>query len=211
VLVGRSPRRPTLRSSRTQTRVLVALVVAASAVGPLVAVASGTTTAPLSALQFLFLSPPPDTATVRDVCLDPARADDCYALQSQLRLAGFGPAILSVVPVLLVLVAAEGLRRGRRFAWWAALLLNGALSVLGAMLVATAIATPRDRLVAFESIDEDRYVVMMLLPLAQPLLVVGLLLATHRAFDILAARFSYRRLAAVTGVALVVVCAAYLV
>ena len=46
----------------------------------------------------------------------PGAAELCRALQAQLRLSGVGPALASVVPVLLLLVVAEGLRRGRRAA-----------------------------------------------------------------------------------------------
>ena len=38
---------------------------------------------------------------------------------------------MSVMPALLVLVLAAGLRRGRRFAWWAAMVFHVMLLALG--------------------------------------------------------------------------------
>lgn len=38
--------------------------------------------------------------------------DDCLSLRFRLRLSGIGPAIMSILPALLLLVLADGLRRG---------------------------------------------------------------------------------------------------
>ena len=109
-------------SSRSETRVLVALLVAVSAIGPLVAALAETRVGPLAVLRYVFTSPVPDAATVRQVCGDPAGG--CVAAQTRIRLDGAGSAVMSVMPVVLLLVSAVGLWRGRRVAWVAALVVE---------------------------------------------------------------------------------------
>jgi hypothetical protein len=81
-------------------------------VGPLLAALSGTAIGPLSVLPFLVLAPPPELAAVQATCADPASVDDCLSLRFRRRLSGIGPAIMSILPALLLLVLADGLRRG---------------------------------------------------------------------------------------------------
>ncbi|WP_141277256.1 rhomboid family intramembrane serine protease [Pseudonocardia hydrocarbonoxydans] len=93
VLLGRPRGRVPGAATGPEVRTLVALVVAASAAGPLIAALSGTAIGPLSVLRFLVLPPPPDPATVAAICADPATVDDCAGLQFRLRLGGVGPAV----------------------------------------------------------------------------------------------------------------------
>ena len=124
--VRTEPPRP---SSRSETRVLVALLVAVSALGPLVAALAETRIGPLAVLRYVFTSPVPDAAAVRQVCRDPTGA--CVVAQARVRLGGWGSAAMSVMPVVLLLVSAVGLWRGRRVAWAAALALNVGLGFAG--------------------------------------------------------------------------------
>jgi len=77
LLRGRGRRRIHLRpgtrltGTRREGRVLVAIVVAASALGPVLAAFSPTAVGPLSVLRFLFTAAPPDADTVRAICADP--------------------------------------------------------------------------------------------------------------------------------------------
>ena len=58
LLLGRSRRSASLVASRSERRVLVALVVAATAVGPVIAALSDTPIGPLSVLRYLLLHHP---------------------------------------------------------------------------------------------------------------------------------------------------------
>ena len=192
-------------ASARETRVLVALVVAASAVGPVVAAVAAAPIGPLSVLQFVVLSPPPDAATVQQICAaatDPAGAVACRSLQAQLRLSGVGPALASVVPVLLLLVVAEGLRRGRRAALVAGVGLNLLLAALGALLAVQVARTPAEQLVVYGGAPGARQVLELVLPPLLPLTVAAVLVVTRRRFRVPAPAGSGRRLAVVTGVAL---------
>ena len=120
LLLGRPRRSGPMASTRTERRVLIALTVATLALGPVIAAVSKTPIGPLSVLRYLILIPPPTADTVHQVCANPTTREDCRALRAQLTLSGVGPTIMTMLPVLLLLVTADGLRRGRRAAWWAA-------------------------------------------------------------------------------------------
>lgn len=194
----------TARPTRAETRVLVALVVGASALGPLIAAWAQTRVGPLSVLRFVFAAPAPDPTTVAAVCADGAPRE-CAELQARVRFSGLGPALLSIMPVLLLLVAAEGLRRGRRAAWGVAVGLNLGLTGLGLVLASSPM---QQRIVLGAGVHLHAFV-LVALPLVQPLLVVGLLLTSRRVFDVHAPVGTYRGLVRTAVGALVVVSAAY--
>ncbi|WP_433272079.1 bifunctional lysylphosphatidylglycerol flippase/synthetase MprF [Actinosynnema sp. CS-041913] len=116
--------------SREETRVLVALLLAASALGPVVVLLSPYADGPLSWFADVLAVPQPDSAVVTTYCTDPDLVDLCRALETQAVYDRLPALLMSVMPALLLLVLAEGLRRGRRFAWWAALVLNVAMTGL---------------------------------------------------------------------------------
>jgi lysylphosphatidylglycerol synthetase-like protein (DUF2156 family) len=202
LMLGRGQRAPREAPSRVESRLLVAMIVAASAVGPLVATVSQTAQGPLSVLQFLLLGEQPEASDVLEMCSDPTLGVECKQLQVALRLSGPGPAFLSIVPVLLLLVLAEGLRRGRRFAWWGTLALNLALTGLGIMLL--GYITEGGPMSTQDWLETG-------VSLSQPLFVIGLLLATRRRFDVAAPPGVYRKFAIVTGATQLACSAAYLV
>jgi phosphatidylglycerol lysyltransferase len=203
LMFGRGKRPPDSAPSRVESRLLVAMIVAVSAFGPLFAIASQTPDGPLRVVQFLLVGEQPDPSDVAEICADPTMALDCQRARVALRLAGFGPAFLSIIPALLMLVMAEGLRRGRRFAWWGAVGLNGALTGLGVILLTSYLADP----VPMSPQNWTETTASLL----QPLLVLGLLLATRRRFDVLAPPGVYRKLAMTTGVTLILCATTYAV
>ncbi len=174
--VHRGDRGIHLNASRHETRVLVALVVAATALGPILIAVTGEIEGPLSALADLYVGPSAygDTGTERDLA----------------------QILLSVVPALIVLVLAAGLRRGRRFAWWATLLFHTLLLTLGAFYAVDYYAWALDN----ELIDDSASWVAWLVPLVLlPVLVIVMLMATRRSFTVQAPRGVYRRLGLVVA------------
>lgn len=211
--LGRRPRRPVAAPTRPERRVLVALLVAASAVGPLIAAVADTPIGPLSVLRFVFLAPIPDPAVLAQACADPGAVDECRAGSAQLRLsgaAGAGAAVLAVSPALVLLVLAEGLRRGRRFAWWAALCAHLALAGLGLVFALDTLTGPTAVMPAWEGLSRAQAVLAVLLPLAQPAMVAGVLFASWRWFPVRAPRGTYTALGALTASALGVASLLYL-
>jgi phosphatidylglycerol lysyltransferase len=195
-LFGRHPERRPAAPSRSESRVLVALLVAATAVGPVVAALAASPIGPLSVLQFVVLSPPPQAATVQAVCAGVSQAA-CRSLQAQVRLYGIGPTLASVVPVLLLLVTAEGLRRGRRAARFVGIGLNLVLAGLGVLLAVEVGSTPHEQLVVYGGAPGARHVLALVLPPLLPLAVAVLLALTGDRFTVRAPTGTYRRLAVV--------------
>ena len=196
------------RPSRSERRVLVAFVVAASAVGPLLAAWAQSRVGPLSVLRFVFAAPAPDAATVKQICagaLDPRDVRECMELRARLRFSGLGPALLSTMPVVLLLIAAEGLRRGRRAAWGLAVGLNLGLAALAVVLM----TNHAQQQIVLGAGVHPRAWIGIVLPLAQPLLVVVLLLVTRARFDVRAPHGTYRTLLQATAGGLVLATAAH--
>jgi phosphatidylglycerol lysyltransferase len=177
-------RRPEQRrpSARSETRVLVALLVAVSAIGPLVAALADTRIGPLAVLRYVFTSPVPDAAMVRHICGDPVGV--CAAAQTRARLGGWGSAVMSVMPVVVLLVSAVGLWRGRRVAWVAALALHIALGIAGLVLAANASSRATEQLLLLGSGVHVHAWLVLALPALQPLGVAVVLVVTRRRFGL---------------------------
>ncbi|MEU7874896.1 DUF2156 domain-containing protein [Dactylosporangium sp. NPDC049140] len=174
--------------TRPEIRVQLALVVAAGAVGPVAATLIARPSGPLAALRYVVLALPPGLADVDAACGEPELAEQCHAMVAQLRDTGLGPALLSVLPVVLLLLAAEGLRRGRRFALRLAVVTNLVLAGLAALafdvvpqqLDASAFQPPEDLSIAAAVL--------------QPLLVAVLLLVFRGRFRLVPPRRRHRAL-----------------
>nr|WP_276508363.1 DUF2156 domain-containing protein [Modestobacter muralis] len=196
--------------SRRESRALVALVVAAAAVGPLVAALSRDPEGPWALASHLFVSGRPGAGLLQQVCAagDPG---DCRLLTARARLHGPGPALLSVLPVLVQLVLAEGLRRGRRAAWTGAVLFSGVLTVVGSVVVAAVLRRPAEALTLLDTPRAGLPVVALWAPLVAPAAVLALLLLTRSRFAVPAAPGTARRWAVRAGGGLALVVAAHVV
>lgn len=200
LLQGRRPRFGIPITSRREARVLIALVVTASAVGPVLAGLLPHAVGPLAVLRFLFTNiQPVDPQTLHSLCADPTQLKDCAMAQLQLR-AGAGGIFMSILPSVLLLLFADGLRRGRRFAWYAAVVLEGAVAVLAGSYIAAALMpagpnkAPNEGPGAID-ITAFHHPLAVILPLLLPILLVILLLATRKLFPVCAPPKTYPRLA----------------
>ncbi|ACL40299.1 protein of unknown function DUF470 [Pseudarthrobacter chlorophenolicus A6] len=128
------------RSTGREARNLLALMVAVFAVGPILTGITRAPTGPLALLRDVVLNPLPTLgqlafncgATVEASCLEAGRAG----------FAGpFGLA-LAVVPVVLLLICADGMRRGRRMALNIALAIQLAVTALAAVYLALFALVP---------------------------------------------------------------------
>ncbi|MET3948499.1 phosphatidylglycerol lysyltransferase [Arthrobacter sp. UYCu512] len=215
VLCGRAPRFVRPVSSRHEGRVLIALLVAVSAVGPVVAGLTPHAAGPLSVLRFLFTNiQPVDPATLQVLCADPGQAKECAGAQLQLR-AGAGAIFMAVLPSFLLLILADGLRRGRRFAWAAAVLVQLGLSVLAGITIAGVLYPGAPGTVAPEgigAIETARYThpLALVLPLLLPAVLTLVLLIFRGLFPVSAPAGTYRRLAVSTGKTAAVLASVYL-
>src|SRR6476659_437723 len=158
------------RASRRETRVLVAVVVAATAIGPILVAITGEVEGPLSALADLYVGPNAysDTSPNRDLA----------------------EILMSVMPALFVLVLAAGLRRGRRFAWWASMVFHVLLLALGTFYAIDYY----NWAVENDELDQGFSWVAWLLPLMLlPVLIIVMLALTRRSFTVQAPVGIYRK------------------
>ncbi|WP_241386952.1 rhomboid family intramembrane serine protease [Rhodococcus sp. CH91] len=102
MLVGRPARAPALGGTIRERRTLVALVVAASVLGPMFAAFSPQAIGPLSALRELFDQVPYSPRELVVVCADPALYEQCREGRQAVRLSGIGPWVMNLMPSLLL-------------------------------------------------------------------------------------------------------------
>ncbi|TFB88189.1 DUF2156 domain-containing protein [Cryobacterium algoricola] len=120
------------RSSHRETRTLLASVLGILAVGPVITIFSGTRFGLLAPLGLLLTQDVPSVTDVVDRCLLGNITRQCVHALTLERVAGVGPVLVSLLPLLTLLVAAFGILRGRRFAAWLAIVVNTGMAVLGA-------------------------------------------------------------------------------
>lgn len=187
------------RSSYREVRTLVAAIVGATGLGPIIVLVSGSWYAPLGLVVSGF-SPveaqPMDKSCVQDFTAD------CTRQAAAILQSGPGPFLISLVPLVLTLLAAWGLRTGRRAAWIMALVVNAAVAVLTA--TAVGINDLLDDKARGNLLIEDG--IAMILAVLVPIGVIALLLLTRRRFQVAAPRAAVRRFTA-TVVGAFVVCA----
>jgi len=162
----------TARSSRRETRVLVALVVAATALGPILVAftGGGGVDAPFAAVGLLYVG------------IDVEFGNPL----------GVAETIMALIPALLVLVIAAGLRRGRAFAWWTGIVMHVLLVLIGTVFMVAYFQSLQelgDDLVQ----DGFNYVLYLLPVVLVPLAMLIVLLATRRVFTVHAPVGTYRR------------------
>lgn len=200
LLQGRWPHRIRLLISRREGRVLVAVVLAATAIGPVLAALSPGAVGPLAVLRYLSTNViAADPVTLAGLCSNPAEVNECAAAQLQQR-AGISAIFTAILPSILLLVLADGLRRGRRFAWWGALVVQGGITALTIVYILGVVIpawVPHSGILEglgdydFTSYRQARAVV---LPLLVPAGTFVMLLATRKLFQVQAPPRTYLRL-----------------
>ncbi|MCF3124892.1 DUF2156 domain-containing protein [Streptomyces arenae] len=196
-------------ASHSEGRVLVALVVAASALGPLIATLYKDSLGPFNVLD-LYVSGGPSAQDIADACVR-AASTDCARIHAQDHFYGSPAMLMGIAIPLLLLVLAEGLRRGLRLSW--RITVAAQLLWLGLMaFLLSDIASHPDRYVLEGSDLSDQKAAMIQAVVEQmmlPLLVLVLLFLTRRLFDQRVSRTTVTWLAGTVGGALLLACVAY--
>lgn len=192
------------RSSFRETRTLVAAIIAVTGLGPLVVLISGTSQGPLALVVSGF--PVVDVDEVIERCATDF-STQCDADVALALTTGPGPFLLSLVPLVLSLVAAWGLRTGRRAAWMLALAVNAAIAVL------TAVSLGGAELLDAGTVDVvgPEFEFWAIAAILVPVAVGVLLLVTWRRFQVRAPRAAVARFIATVAVAFAVLAAANLI
>jgi phosphatidylglycerol lysyltransferase len=178
-------RKDTARTPRTlaETRVLVGLLVAASALGPVVTMMSPFPNGPLSWFSDVVAVAQPAQSDVDLACASDA-VEQCRTMLIQLSYGRFPALVMSLLPALLLLVLAEGLRRGRRFAWWSALGCTVAYAAITGWYVAEA--------ARFPDVGDLEVGFSYGVPILVPLVITAVLLLTRKHFTVRLPRHAIR-------------------
>ncbi|MBP2269307.1 lysylphosphatidylglycerol synthetase-like protein (DUF2156 family) [Pseudarthrobacter sp. PvP004] len=154
-----------------ESRFLIATIVGVFAVGPFLAqLTSNFAMGPLSTVGALSLQNPPDPDEMRELC---GGDSSCVGLQNTVGTNSAGAVLLSIIPLLLLLLCSEGLRRGRRLALWIALVLN---VIFSAVVLIRLVAF----LVSFGLENLSGIVLLYVLPAALVPAAIGALLFITR-------------------------------
>ncbi|MET9396384.1 DUF2156 domain-containing protein [Kitasatospora sp. NPDC002965] len=183
------------RSSHTETRVLVALCLVAAALGPMIASLYDNAAGPFNTFSEIYLSHRLTPDEVAEFCA--RSAHDCARAHAVERIFDTPARLMATLFPALLLVLAEGLRRGLRLAW---------RITIATELLWTALLVWLFTETGTGSGDVLQYFVEALL---LPLITTALLLATRKRFPLRVPRAVLGRLALVVGGALAVASAAY--
>ncbi|MFC9324246.1 bifunctional lysylphosphatidylglycerol flippase/synthetase MprF [Kitasatospora sp. NPDC057015] len=188
-------------SSHNETRVLVALCLVAAAVGPLVASLYDNAIGPFNSLSDLYLSRSYAPEEIADLCsISVHECARAHAVQNFFDSPG--RLMAAAVPALL-LVLAEGLRRGLRAAWRITVLTELIWICLLGRLLADDLAMLED------PADTAAVVEFFVEALLLPVLTTALLVRTRHRFQLRMGRRVVRRLAAVVTGTLLLTATAY--
>ena len=160
-------------ASLRETRILVALALFFIVLGPVIAGINPHAQGVFAETTNWIWQPSVSAEQVEYFCeVDPASTACLDAEQSQ-RQTGFGPLVANLIPLLLTAVVSFGLARGRRLAWWLALIIQ--LASIAVILLQIDFSVTEETSIAFYGLT----VVQLVLPW---LLAIGLLLFTRRLF-----------------------------
>ncbi|MHA7269621.1 phosphatidylglycerol lysyltransferase domain-containing protein [Arthrobacter sp. HLT1-20] len=168
------------RSTSREVRTNLALVVAVLAIGPVAAAVAHVPVGPLAVLRGWITSQ--NLGAAQANC--PPGEGECLAALHNIALLSSGGHLLALMPMVLLLVCAEGLRRGNRLALWAAVYLHVVIGVVSAIYfqVFAGFGLPLRRGHRALSINES---VWELLPVVLvPLVIAALLVIYRRHFSI---------------------------
>lgn len=201
------------RSSHAETRTLVAAIVAVTAIGPIVALVNRTELTPFSFGSYLFSDEPIDLDTVISQCNATATTigEACLRQLALMSAQGFGMFLLSFVPVLLLFVAAWGLRSGRRFAWCLAIAVNVAILLFARTAYEVTITTADVEDGTWSVFDIGELIVWILAMLALPIGIIVMLFVKRRHFRLRTPKAALGRFIATVVSSFVVLAAVYFV
>lgn len=193
LLLRRTENHHLRRSSLREARVFIATGVAVFAIGPLLTqLSAGLAVGPLSVAKDAMLQTIVGKDDLANICnLD----QSCIALQNAVGISSPGAVILTLVPVLLLLVCAEGLRRGRRLSFWITVIAQAYILAMTIFVVVLYSVGPDTD---FSGDTAAIFLVYALPAVLAPSLIIIVLLLRRRIFDVQSSKSGTRKLARVT-------------
>lgn len=187
-----------------ETRTLIAIVLAATVLGPVLVSLTSGAVGPLAPMSQLLQQVPWSAAQTAQICAEDPGGQECWNATQYLRLTGIGPLVMSLMPLVLVFVLAGGLMRGRRAALvWTVAVYTGQLVAATILFVVGPVETEKGRRQLIFGAVPHLHTVWVLAPLVVVVATLVVLLATARFFQVRASRQAARRAAlAIIGLVL---------
>jgi phosphatidylglycerol lysyltransferase len=196
-----------LRGLQHDIRVLVGVLVAVPALGSILAALIANPHGPMSLSSLLYATQGPGPRDLAASCPQ-AGLVACRGIHEQLLYAAWAGVPAQAGPALLLLLCAYGLRRGRRLAWWLAMVINLTVLAVGIRVAYTADSAPSAHIARLDTWSQ------LILPARESVVlsVVTLmtLLTTRRRFDQTSDGRAVAKLAATLAAALGVSWGAFL-
>jgi phosphatidylglycerol lysyltransferase len=187
-----------LRASQHEVRVLVGTLVAVPALGAILATLITRANGPMLLSSLLFATQGPGPHDLAAICPHAELAAACRGLREQQLYA---PGMLvRAAPALLLLLCAYGLRRGRRLAWWLAVVINLAVLAVSIWVAYAAHSHPSVRIARLDA--GSRAILSAREAMLLPVVTLIVLLVTRSRFDQTADRRAVRKLMATLATAL---------
>ncbi len=200
-----------VRSSAHEIHVLTAAVVAITAIGPVIALLSSSRLGPLAPIALLIGNQVPAAGNAQSRCDAFAVTAHCLRDLTLQRINSPGAILVSILPLVLLIVAAYGLLHGRRFALWLAVIVNGMFGVLAAfyfgLLPLSGVPYVISRPTGASWETSFGLVASAVLPVA----IAITLIVLRKHFSVLASRASVRRYVITVAATAVVLAGLYVV
>lgn len=177
-----------VRGTQHEIRVLVAAVVAITAAGPVIALVSVSRFGPLAPIAALLTDQLPDATQTLNRCQALHITSNCVRALTLTRISNPGAILLSVAPMILLLVAAYGLLRGRRFAVWLAAAVNILLGLLSLFYFGILPVSGLPYVIKRPSATHWEITLELLLSILLPFLVAVALILLRRSFHVPSSR-----------------------
>ena len=169
-------------STSREIRTNLAMVVAVFAIGPLVAALAHVPVGPLALMRMWITSQDMGHASLPEYCAQTVAS--CHEASHNLGLLGQGSHLLALMPMVLLLVCAEGLRRGSRLALWATVYLHVVIGVVSAFYFQVFAGVGLSLRRGHRSLSINESVWELLPVVLVPVLIAVLLLAFRRNFRV---------------------------
>ncbi|RFA20816.1 hypothetical protein B7R25_08675 [Subtercola boreus] len=203
------PRSRLSRSSHRELRSLIASLVVITAIGPLITIISPNGFGPLQPLGLLFRDTLSNQADIAAACVSGQYSDLCSDAVASSRLDGVGPVLVTLLPLVVLLVAALGIVRGRRVALWLAVAVNLFFALLGLVYYGVFPAIGANTFFDLSNGQFDQYSISVVISIVLPLVIAVLLVASLPIFPSGFSTGTTARFFLLVAVALLSVSAAY--
>ncbi|WP_099333106.1 rhomboid family intramembrane serine protease [Actinomyces minihominis] len=213
ILWGKQRDRRPLTGTRREGRVLVAAIVAGVVIGTLLSLRSTEMVGALANLRGDLLTDV-SPGEVETICATDGLASQCANLSYMLRSTGFAARLMTILPLLVQLVLAWGLRGGRRAAFWGTIILQGGAAAIAAAHLIIVRSKVHGWEAAAGALGLEGTGVLtanFIVPIVVPLVLLLLVIASYPMFTVRAPRGAYRRFWAWIGGLTAVALIAYLI